>query len=129
MKKLTFYIVSWKCTWRVIILLYSSIPFLPTIRVVEPIPTVIRQEVEYSMDRLPVYGRANAERQATSRVAPTANLESPINLTCMFLNFTIQSTQKKSTQIQEEHPKASASTQNLLAAMRPTHHHIHFQNI
>jgi len=51
----------------------------------EPIPAVIGREAGYTLDRSPVHHRAT-QRQTTSRSLLRTILESPINLTCMFLD-------------------------------------------
>jgi len=54
----------------------------------EPIPAVIGRKAGYTLDRLPVHHRAT-QRQTTTHtltLTPKDNLESPINLTCMFLD-------------------------------------------
>ena len=55
----------------------------------EPIPAVIGREAGYILDRLPVHHRAT-ERQTRRTtmhhtLSPMDNLETPINLICMFL--------------------------------------------
>lgn len=38
-----------------------------------------------TLDKSPIYHRADTERQTTFQTTSTTNLESPTNLTCMFL--------------------------------------------
>ena len=58
---------------------------------VEPIPAVIGREAGYTLHRSPVHHRATQRqtRQTTTHMltlTPKDNLETPINLTCMFLD-------------------------------------------
>ena len=56
---------------------------------VEPDPTVFRGQAGYNLDRSPVHQRATEKRDkppCTIKLTLMINLESPINLTCMFLD-------------------------------------------
>ena len=57
-------------------------------RGVEPIPAFTGREAGYTLDRSPVHQRATQRQSiqpSTLTLTPRNNLESPINLTCMFL--------------------------------------------
>ncbi|XP_054652019.1 integrin beta-1-binding protein 1 isoform X1 [Dunckerocampus dactyliophorus] len=52
----------------------------------EPIPADFGRQAEYTLDWSPANGRAHIDKQPfTLTFIPMDNLESPINLTCMFL--------------------------------------------
>ena len=83
--------------------IHPSIHFsIPSIRRfaggLEPIPAVIGREAAYSLDGSPVHHRSHRDKRDTQPCTLTSrdNLESPINLTCVFLGGS-QSTRRKPT--------------------------------
>ena len=72
------------------------------IRGLETIPAIIGREAGYTLDRSPVHHSAT-QRQTRHTTMHTHSLETPINLTCMFLDSGRKYPEREATHTQGEH--------------------------